>query len=40
MLRLGMETITKAEQEAIIQYCEKNKFEKTTDKDGKITYKK
>jgi hypothetical protein len=29
MVRYGLETITKAEQDAIIAYCEENKFKKT-----------
>ncbi|NUJ98240.1 hypothetical protein HGA92_05730 [Candidatus Gracilibacteria bacterium] len=39
MLRLGMETITQAEQKAIIQYCEENNFERI-EKNGKIYYSK
>jgi len=40
MLRLGMMTITGAEQEAKIKYCEENWFEKETSNNWGIKYKK
>jgi len=39
MLRLGMETISQAEQQAIIKYCEENGFKKE-EENGKIRYTK
>jgi len=40
MLRLGMRTITEAEQEAKIKYCEDNWFEKKTLNNWEIEYTK
>ncbi|MDR2191011.1 MAG: hypothetical protein LBP53_07825 [Candidatus Peribacteria bacterium] len=40
MVRYGMETMTQAEQNAIIEYCEKEKFTKNIGDDGRIIYTK